>query len=460
MKTIGKYEIRGLLGRGGMAKVYRVRIPVVEKIVALKYMAAHPITEKLMGISAMKEGFAREARTMAGLRHPNIVSILDYDIHNNRPFYTMEYHFHNLGEMIGETYVAEDPTRMLMPDRALDYAIRTLKGLCRLHDAGIIHRDIKPFNLLLTEREEVKITDFGLSRVRGEAWKTPSQLKVGSPYYAAPEQEKDPDKADEKADIYSTGVMLFRMITGQLPCGGDNGHGNNDHNPSYAQLLPEPLNKNSQWDEVFAKSLSPDPEKRFQSASKMLFALYRCLEAWEAEKAGYCEFIADTHHVTPQNVKREPRSTPKKVRKKDAKDVFGLDMLMRPKHYRKHHFENPEKGIITDGRGRVWEQGGSPYPVTKQEADEYICHLNEKQFSGRNTWRLPTVDELINIMNPPDYPGSICTETVFDQKKKRLWSGDKASYVSFWYVSLDMGFVGEMDHAGQCFVRAVSGQKG
>jgi serine/threonine-protein kinase len=217
VKKIDKYEVCGLLGKGGMGMVYKVRMPVVGKVVALKLLSPHPNLVALIGEEEIKRLFVTEAVTMAGLRHPNIVAIWDFHESEDLTFLVMEYFCNNLGVIIGETYRVEEPSRIVSVDKAIHYTRQTLEGLSRLHQAGIIHRDVKPYNILVTDEDTAKITDFGLSKLRGETFRGPSNLMVGSPYYAAPEQEEDPNQVDVRADLYPVGVMLYRMLTGELP---------------------------------------------------------------------------------------------------------------------------------------------------------------------------------------------------------------------------------------------------
>jgi len=217
MKRLGKYIVRGLLGRGGMSKVFKVEIPPIGKIVALKLLEPHPVLVNVLGAARIRDLFLAEATTLARLQHPHIVAIRDFDEAGGKPFYIMDYFFSNLGLLLGESRRTEEPSRTVRLDRAIDLIRQTLSGLACLHHHGIIHRDIKPFNLLLNEQGAIQICDFGLSQLRGETVITPPHLKVGSPWYAAPEQEADPDGVDARADLYAVGVTLYRMLTGMLP---------------------------------------------------------------------------------------------------------------------------------------------------------------------------------------------------------------------------------------------------
>ena len=217
MKYIGKYIIRGLLGRGGMGKIFKVQHPLIGKILALKLLDPDPLLVRLMGRSKILAMFKTEAITIAGLRHPNIVEILDYDESDDKPFYLMEYYVNNLGIIIGETFYTEQASRTVKIEKAIRYISQTLNALKCMHHAGIIHRDIKPHNLLVTDHDTIKICDFGLSKLRGEEYVGPPALKFGTAWYAPPEQEEDPNSVDCSADLYAVGITMYRMLTGVLP---------------------------------------------------------------------------------------------------------------------------------------------------------------------------------------------------------------------------------------------------
>ncbi len=445
---IGRYEVVGMLGKGGMSRVYKVKCPVIEKIAALKLLSPDPLVEKLMGFRKIVDLFVSEAYTMAQLRHPNIVTVWDYDQSGNKPFYLMDYFCHNLGVMIGETYRTDIPSRVIRLDKVIYYVRQILQGLVRLHDAGIIHRDIKPYNILITEHETAKISDFGLSKLRGEKFGAPSNLKVGSPWYAAPEQEKNPDQVDFSADIYPVGIMLYRMLTGMLPP------------ENHKELIaPSRLNPDldEYWDHFVLKAMATHSKNRFSTASHMLKEFETLADAWEQRKDKFCTLVK-----SPEGQKQKkypislPRSTDIKVRPSKAKDFFQLDDLWKPKVFLKNDFQQKTKNSIIDrATGLIWQTSGSPYPITWHQAQNYINTLNENAFDSRSDWRLPTINELTTLLTNTPHGEDFCMEPVFDRKQKWLWSSDRRSFMAAWYVNMDLGFVAWHDFSGYYYVKAV-----
>jgi serine/threonine-protein kinase len=446
MKKIDKYEVCGLLGKGGMGMVYKVRMPVVGKIVALKLLSPHPNLVALMGEEELRKLFLSEAVTMAGLRHPNIVDIWDFHESKDVTYFIMEYFCNNLGVIIGETYIVEEPSRMVSIDKTLHYTRQILEGLSRLHQAGIIHRDIKPFNILVTDQDTAKITDFGLSKLRGEIFEGPQNLNVGSPYYAPPEQEEDPNNVDVRADLYPVGIMFYRMLTGTLPI------------DSYKRLSQSNPDLDPHWDDFLVKAIATKREDRFASANEMLKALDVLRVAWEEKKDKVCEMPLEDVSIKgiPTGAEGTPRGESVKVRPRDARRVFGTDDRWRPAQYVPNDFQVNGDGTVADrATGLTWQQAGSDFPMTWHEARDYVTILNQKSFSGRNTWRLPTINELMTLLTDVPRAGDLCIEPVFDQSERWLWSSDRRSFVAAWYVSADMGYVSWQDFSCYYYVRAV-----
>ncbi|AOY58069.1 MULTISPECIES: protein kinase domain-containing protein [Desulfococcus] len=455
MKKIGRYIVRGQLGRGGMGRVYKVEMPVTGKIVALKLLKPDPLLTDLLGLENIRGMFVREAVTMANLKHPNLLDVWDFDEAEGMPFYIMDYHCNNLGTMIGESHMIEKPSRRIPAEKAVRYIRQILEGLACLHYAGVVHRDIKPFNVLITDYDTVKICDFGLSKMRGYPFRGPSNLKVGTPGYASPEQQKDPDAVDFSADLFSVGVMFYRMLTGILPM--KDPASPQAHNPDLDVF----------WDRFLLKAIEPSPLRRYRRARSMLAALDDVYAVWRGKQEKICRYpyptgLEDLASDAPATVEYEkPRSRPLNVDLKKARRLFGLDELFRPQVYTENDFNVDVDDVVADrATGLLWERSGSEYPMTWDRARHYVRGLNDQGFSGRTDWRLPTVAELTTLLMKTYPQETLCISSVFDETQRGLWSSDRRSPAAAWYVSLDLGFVAWHDHTARCYVRAVCDRSG
>ncbi len=449
MKRIGRYRVQGLLGRGGMGRVYKVAHPVVGRTLALKCLEPAEPLSRLMGPGRLRALFIEEIRCMAGIDHPNVVAILDADENAERPYYVMDYHCNNLGQTIGETYRTERPSRRLPVERAAGYGLQILAGLARLHHAGIVHRDIKPFNILLTAEDRVKICDFGLSRLRGEKFDAPSTLKVGSPFYAPPEQEVNPDRVGFSADLFATGVMLYRMLTGRLP-----------EEPLQPASRCQP-DLDSAWDRFLGQTLAADPAARYQQAEAMGAELAALLSRWQASWADTCRSVP----TSPSRIAERPleghhrvRSAPVRTGPRVQAAQFGLDPLWRPQTPLPPRLRNAnDRRLLTDlSTGLTWQRGGSAFALDWRRACDYVHQLNQRRLGGRDNWRLPTIEELITLLQPQPGGYDQCLPPVFEPSPQRLWSCDRRTYTSAWHVSLDLGFVGWQDLSCRNGIKAVS----
>ena len=391
--------------------------------------------------------FVAEAVTMAGLRHPNIVEIVDFNEADGRPYYLMAYFVNNLRLMIGESNHPDEPSRPLRVDKALHYTRQTLQGLACLHYAGIVHRDIKPANLLITDQDTVKICDFGLSKLRGEKFAGPPSLKVGSAWYAPPEQEIDPDRVDITADLFSVGLTFYRLLTGVLP---------SDDYRSVAQFNTD---LDETWDGFIRKAIARRAKDRFSSALEMMAALENLARSWQADNERLCR-LRETgkDHQVPESATAavQPRSRCIKVDPKRAAEFFPIDAFWRPRVYRPHHFERSGDETVTDSTTRrMWQHSGSPFQLQWHQAFDYIEHLNTERFAGHHDWRLPTIDELITLLRDIPRAGDDCMEPIFELSRTWLWSCDRRSFTAAWCVCSDMGFVAWQDFTANFYVKAV-----
>ena len=259
---IGHYEIRGLLGEGGMGEVYLAYDPALDREVAIKVLSEQLAREK-----ENRERFYQEARAAASLNHPNVVTIHNVGEKDGVPYFVMEY---LQGTVLGKI-IAKSSGKRLPVERALDLAGQICQALDTAHRRGILHRDIKPDNVMVTPDDALKVLDFGIARIAKCPTLTKCDQLFGTVEYMAPEQILG-DGVDERSDLYSLGVVLYEMLTGELPFTGTT--------PAamlYQQLEEKPTppgNLNTSIpipvDKIVLKSLSKDPDRRYPSASEML----------------------------------------------------------------------------------------------------------------------------------------------------------------------------------------------
>jgi predicted Ser/Thr protein kinase len=208
--TIGKYEIVSELGRGGMGVVFKAWEESLQRFVAIKMLG-----DQLTNDENLVARFLREARAVADLNHPNIVQVFSVDKHEGRPYFAMEFvEGESLTELIRTSNKIE-------PSRALTLLKEVANGMSAAHDKGVVHRDIKPDNIMLTRHGGVKVVDFGVARVEDPNTKlTATGMAVGTPNYISPEVCLGLD-VDQRSDLFSMGVVLYEMLTGETPFDAD-----------------------------------------------------------------------------------------------------------------------------------------------------------------------------------------------------------------------------------------------
>ena len=448
MERAGRYEIIGRLGRGGMSTVYKARAPITGRVVALKILKPRDdIFEDLVGRERLRELFVEEARIMGGITHDYVAKVIDCDEHEGTPFIVLEYFSHSIGDFIGEAYKVELDTRIVSVPRTYMYIRQALKGLERLHFAGIVHRDIKPYNIMITSDDRVKIIDFGLSRVRGEEKLTIPGMQVGSPYYAAPEQEAAPEQADGRADLFSLGVLMYRMLTGRLV------------EPKRGGIPPVSGGNpdlTSAWDGFLQKALEPDPEKRFASALLMRVELEDLYQEWEKHSTGSCP-IYGPPATGIARAAADLRSTPTRLMYKDIREALQLDMLFRPVRFYEHQLEIVDSLTLYDpATGLYWQRCGSGFTLDWNGGKEYIAYLNRESIGGRSTWPRPTTAELVTILRSPTVQRDFCLDPNFDPALHWLWSADHSTKKQAWMADIAESHIGRQDKDGTASVCAVS----
>ncbi|MBN2002319.1 MAG: protein kinase [Anaerolineae bacterium] len=275
-QTLGQYAIVNFAGQGSMGTVYRARQSRLQRDVAIKVMSP-----ALANDTTFCRRFEREAQFVANLRHPNILAVHDYgEMEDGRPYLVVDYvKGGTLRDRLlaaQQTSVKDAPgTNTLQLQEAIEIAAQVADALQYAHDRGIIHRDVKPNNILLDENGHPLLSDFGLAKpIKGDRRLTGTGVIVGTPDYMAPEQAQE-SHVDGRADIYALGVVLFEMLVGRHPFSGETPIGVIIKHINEPLPRPGALNPAiPPWlDEVVAKATAKHPEERYQSAGELACAL-------------------------------------------------------------------------------------------------------------------------------------------------------------------------------------------
>ena len=322
-----RYEILDLIGSGGMSEVYRARYHKLNRYVAIKVLKKEFISD-----DAFVRKFKMEAQAAGALIHPNIVNYYDVVDEDDLHYIVME-----LVEGITlKNYI--DQKGRLETNEAVDFAIKIAEGLKAAHSRGIIHRDVKPQNVILAEDHNLKVADFGIARAVTAQTASTSQA-MGSVHYISPEQAKG-EFTDERSDIYSLGITMYEMLTGKLPFTGDTAvsvalaHVNDDVTPPsvYNPTIPVGL------EQVILKCMEKDADRRYQDADSLISDLQYVLAhpgetppGVSGEDPGKGTKVISRKDLTSiRNSEKSRQSSRKKQEKKEEEehDDSGLNHLL------------------------------------------------------------------------------------------------------------------------------------
>lgn len=292
-QQVAQYKITEKLGAGGMGEVYLADDNKLQRKVALKFLP-----ERFSSDPDFRARFEHEARAVAALDHPNIVTVYELGEYEGKLFIAMQH-------VPGKTLAEFIDSNKLSVRKALDIAIQICEGLSVAHKAGIVHRDIKPANILVDESGRARILDFGLAKSHKATTETKVGSTVGTVQYESPEQSRG-EQVDARSDLFSFGVVLYEMITGKLPFAGDYdeairyaiSHEAAEPLARYKSVVPTDL------ESLVAKLLEKEPELRYQSAEGVLPDIKR--------------IVRDQTQATPAVSRMTPASAPEPVRKSSA----------------------------------------------------------------------------------------------------------------------------------------------
>jgi serine/threonine protein kinase/dienelactone hydrolase len=271
----GKYKIIEILGKGGMGIVYKAEDTKLKRSVALKFLPPELILDK-----EAKERFVLEAQAAAALSHPNICTIHEIDEEEGKSYISMEC-------VEGQSLRSKIEKGPMEIEESLDIAIQVAEGLEEAHKKGIFHRDIKSANIMVTEKGQAKVMDFGLAKVKGGTLLTREGTTLGTVGYMSPEQAKGKE-VDNRSDIWSLGIVLYEMLSGQLPFKGER-----EASILYSVVHeePKPLKEIKrdlplELQQIITRALKKRPESRYSSATEMIKDLRKYKDVLRAEELG------------------------------------------------------------------------------------------------------------------------------------------------------------------------------
>jgi len=374
-KTISHYKILEKLGEGGMGVVYKAEDLKLKRTVALKFLPP-----ELTRDPEAKERFIQEAQAASALDHPNICVIHEIDeTEDGQMFICMAYYE-------GETLKKKLASGQLPVDSVIDIAIQIAQGLVKAHEHGIIHRDIKPGNIMITKDDIVKILDFGLAKLVGQVGLTKTGTTVGTIAYMSPEQARG-EEVDHRTDIWSLGVVLYEMISGKLPFRGE-----------YEQAImysiineePEPLKDTEpavplELQQIISRALKKDPESRYSSATGML----KDLEKYQISLIRPCTEFSAFKYLLPRLL--QPRIAIPMVFMIIALCLIGVWSLNR-----RANIERAKQELVPEIKRLIEEDRENTIQAFNlaQKAERYI----------------PDDPELIKLWSEISYRISIATE--------------------------------------------------
>lgn len=275
-EQVGAYRIIEKLGRGGMATVYKAYHANLDRYVAIKVL--HPAFMEDPNFLAR---FEREAKVVAKLEHPNIIPVYDFAEHEGQPYLVMKF-------VEGETLKAKLRRRPRTPEEGVIIIQAVGEGLAYAHKQGILHRDVKPSNVMMADDGQIYLTDFGLARIASKGESTlSSDMMIGTPQYISPEQAMGKRDLDEGTDIYSFGVLIYELVVGKVPYSSDTPF-SIIHDHIYTPLpLPRAVNPNvpEVIERLLLKALAKERNDRFASVDEMVNAFKRGISGEELPEA-------------------------------------------------------------------------------------------------------------------------------------------------------------------------------
>ncbi len=433
IETLGRYQIEAEIGHGAMGTVYKARDPLLGRVVAIKTISLHLPQDEVAEYEAR---FYQEAKAAGQLSHSNIVTIYDIGKSDDLAYMAMEY---LEGQELRQMLSADSAIPI---DKALDIGAQVAEGLFYAHEREVVHRDVKPANIMVLENGLIKITDFGIARMRNNEVKTMTGMILGSPKYMSPEQVAG-KRTDHRSDIFSIGVVVYEMLTGASPFVADNIHGIMYQTLNFNPPAPKTLNPDLPQvaNYIIAKVLAKNLDDRYQSAKDLANDLRRAraeLTGGETHADLVASFPGETRSFVaplgPLTREEDKGAATTKVEDEDA----TADAESYPGASDSNEISGPVLGLAGafdsyDATMRLAAMTGIEHNLDEfsdsQQIEQLIDWPRTEQSSelealpNSGTWRKQTASPLVT--------GTLGT---LDRKLRNIWIGSAILLVSTCFV--------------------------
>jgi serine/threonine protein kinase len=451
--TIGKkYKVEKEHDKGGMAKIYKV----FDRL-AREYRAIKTVPHALSYDNEALEQLRNETNNAQKISHPNVIRVYDLIEDKGRYLLVMEYiDGKNLYQVLKDS-----SDKKLKEHEVLQYMIQVSKGLEEIHRRGIVHLDLKPKNLMLTNEGEIKILDFSISKMRDQLMKARSHtLPEGTLPYMAPEQLSDSyGSKNEQTDIWSLGATMYFLLCGKYPFGDDNPNRiiNRIINPTEKPSQQNLAHVSAMTGDFVMKCLQKERTKRYKSMKTVLKELNRIKtyldendsETIESTTGDYIETSVSEPEVEPQfpHVLRfEPckRLSKEEVIKMIKEKGFFDSNWNRDGEF-KNQFELKSfpggQVVIATTVGLMWHPGGTPGYMGLARAGKWLEELNNSSYAGFSDWRIPTLEEAASLLRQRQDNASFYTGAYFSLEQQCIYTGDRIDETRVWLVDFKEGNV-------------------
>jgi len=432
-----KYEVKKILGQGAMGVVLKVWDTLEDVFKAIKVVPPQMAHDELSF-----KGLKKEVNAASKVSHPNVIDVHSLEKWEGLYFIVMEY---VEGKTLA-TLLAENETEKLPEDLVMNYMKQVCDGLKEAHKKGVIHLDLKPQNIMVTNDGEIKILDFSISYqiTKSMTTLTGQNLSAGTLPYMAPEQvSKKFGRVNEQTDIWGLGATMYHLLSGEVPFETENQIKDLEEEPYELEGVSAYI------EAIVSGCMEKDRTKRYKKVSE-IFA-ESSLIAFEKNTKNSQEFVSRLPFPFMDISNKQAEFLIKEKNYSHSSLNINGEFINNYNQRTIYH----DKVIIDEATGLMWHKSGSSYSMSWKNAIEWIKELNKKDYAGLNNWRFPTLDEGASLLENNKNKNGLFIDNLFAKEQKYIWTGDSSGSERMWSIGFLLGVVGWRNIDDSIFVRPV-----